>query len=99
MLIADSQVHIWAASTPERPWPKSITPHRPVPFSAEDLSREMEAAGVHRAIIVPPTWEGLRNDVGLAAAQRYPDRFAVMGRLDVSAPGARAQIANWLKQP
>jgi len=99
MLIADSQVHIWAASTPERPWPKSITPHRPVPFSAEDLSREMETAGVHRAIIVPPTWEGLRNDVALAAAQRYPDRFAVMGRLDVNAPGAREQITNWLKQP
>src|SRR5262245_45425678 len=100
MLIADSQVHIWAASTPERPWPqKSITPHRPVPFSAEDLLHEMEAAGVDRAVIVPPTWEGLRNDVALAAAQRYPQRFAVMGRLDVSTPGAREQFANWLKPP
>jgi hypothetical protein len=41
MLIADTQVHIWAAETPERPWPKGHhDPHRPVPFSKVDLFRE-----------------------------------------------------------
>jgi L-fuconolactonase len=28
MLIADAQVHIWAANTPERPWPARAEPHR-----------------------------------------------------------------------
>ena len=40
----------------------------------------MAAAGVDRAVIVPPSWEGDRNDLALAAAQAHPDKFAVMGR-------------------
>lgn len=98
MLIVDAQVHIWAASTPERPWPARHAPHRPVPFSAEDLIKEMDGAGVDAAIIVPPGWEGDRNDLGLAAAAKYPERFAVMGRLDPEAPDARQQLATWLDQ-
>jgi predicted TIM-barrel fold metal-dependent hydrolase len=98
MLVADAQVHIWAANTPERPWPvKSITPHRPEPFSKDDLLREMDAAGVDRVVIVPPTWEGGRNDVGLQAAQAHPQRLAVMGRIDVGAPDAKSRIAHWLE--
>ena len=99
MLIVDSQVHIWAASTPERPWPARHGPHRPVPFSKDDLLAEMNAAGVDRAVIVPPSWEGERNDLGLEAARLHPDRFAVMGRLDAESPGARDAIANWRAQP
>ena len=38
MLIVDAQVHIWGANTPERPWPIGRTePHRPQPFSKDDL--------------------------------------------------------------
>src|SRR5687767_6798150 len=91
MLIADSQVHIWAASTPERPWPARHSPHRPEPLTKDDVLREMDAAGVQRAVLVPPTWEGERNDVVLEAARLHPDRFAVMGRLNMDAPGARGQ--------
>jgi uncharacterized protein YyaL (SSP411 family) len=80
--IVDAQVHIWAESTPERPWPARHAPHRPVPITAESLLADMAEAGVQRAVLVPPSWEGERNDVCLAAAQAYPDRFAVMGRLD-----------------
>lgn len=97
--IVDSQVHIWAANTPQRPWPpRRQEPHRPVPFSKDDLLREMDAAGVDRVVIVPPGWEGERNDVGLEAARLHPDRFAVMGRIDAEAPGARGFIANWRRQ-
>ena len=99
MLIVDGQVHIWAASTPERPWPARHAPHRPVPLGAEDCLKEMAAAGVDRAILVPPSWEGERNDLVIDAARRYPDKFAVMGRLDAEAPDATAQIATWKQQP
>lgn len=100
MLITDAQVHIWAADTPARPWPKSgrSTPHRPEPLSAESLLREMDAAGVYRAVIVPPSWEGDRNDLALAACQAHPGRFAVMGRLDLL-PADPAILANWRSQP
>ena len=81
MLIVDAQVHTWAASTPERPWSQGGEPHRTVPFSTDELLVEMDAAGVDRAVLVPPGWEGGRNDLALAAAQAHPDRFAVMGRI------------------
>jgi L-fuconolactonase len=106
MLIVDSQVHIWGADTPERPWPvppaglKAVPVHNNgVPFTKDFLLAEMNKADVDRIIIVPPSWEGDRNDLALEAAQQHPDRFAVMGRLDITAPDAREQIRGWLKQP
>jgi len=87
-------VHIWAADTPERPWPpgEAARAHTPTPLTAESLLEKMDAAGVTRAVLVPPSWEGDRNDVVLAAAQRYPDRFAVMGRISLEAPESRAEF-------
>ena len=99
MLIVDSQVHIWGANTPERPWPKRSNPHRAEPFGADELLGAMNAAGVDRVAIVPPSWEGDRNDLALAAAQAHPNRFAVMGRLDPQSPASRGMLATWRKQP
>jgi predicted TIM-barrel fold metal-dependent hydrolase len=59
----------------------------------------MDGAGVNACVLVPPSWEGERNDVCLAAAREHPKRFAVMGRLDPDAPESRAKIATWRKQP
>jgi len=99
MFIADSQVHIWAPNSPERPWlSKPITP-RKVPLGAGELLREMDAAGVSRAVLVPPGFDGVRNDLVLEAARLYPDRFGAMGRLDIEAPDARDLIAKWCRQP
>ena len=99
MLIADAQVHIWGANTPERPWPARLEAHRERPIGHEEMLTAMDAAGVDRAIIVPPSWEGDRNDLGLGAAQKHPTRFAVMGRLDTDAPGAREAVKAWRSQP
>ena len=100
MLIVDAQVHIWGADTPERPWPARgrSRPHRPQPFSKDDLLREMDAAGVARVVIVPPSWEGDRNDLALEAARLHPDRFAVMGRPPL-APAERHLLDHWREQP
>jgi predicted TIM-barrel fold metal-dependent hydrolase len=92
-------VHIWAADTPERPWPKRHAPHRPEPLGKDELLREMDEAGVNRVVIVPPSWEGDRNDLGLAAAAAHPDRYAVMGRLDPLDPKSRGRVLEWRKQP
>jgi L-fuconolactonase len=98
--IVDAQVHIWGADTPERPWPQGhIEPHRPAPFSMHDLLQEMNTAGVHRAVIVPPMWEGDRNDLALDAARLHPERFAVMGRIEMSTPSSRGLLATWRQQP
>ena len=101
MLIADSQVHIWAADTPERPWPpgRAHMAQKPYPFTKDMLLREMDAAGVRRVVLVPPSWEGDRNDLALEAARLHPDRFAVMGRLALERPESRALVAGWKTQP
>jgi L-fuconolactonase len=98
--IVDAQVHIWGANTPVRPWPgRETKPHRPEPLGQDELLKEMDAAGVRRVVIVPPSWEGDRNDLGLAAARLHPDRFAVMGRLAVELPESRGLIESWKRQP
>lgn len=103
-MIVDSQVHIWAADTPERPWPPIVDPtqsrpHKPQPITTADMLREMDAAGVNRALIAPPVWEGVRNDLALAAARDYPERFAVMGRVDLNNPASRDLLPTWKQQP
>jgi len=50
----------------------------------------MDLAGVRRIVIVPPSWEGDRNELALEAARLYPDRFAVMGRI-AGVPPRRGQ--------
>ena len=99
-MIVDAQIHIWGADSPLRPWPyPDKAPHRPVPFTADDALREMDAAGVDAAILVPPGWEGERNDLALQAVRSHPSRFAAMGMFDAMAPSARDTLALWRNEP
>lgn len=98
MLIADSQVHVWGANTPERPWPGRAHAQREIPLGHEELLREMDAAGVSRVVIVPPSWEGDRNDLARAAVKAHPTRFAIMGRFNPEAPDAKQVIQGWRNQ-
>ncbi len=100
MKITDAQVHIWAKNSPERPWPQHgrAKPHRDTAFSHDDLLREMDEAGVARAIIVPPSWEGERNDLALDACRKHPDRFAIMGRIAPD-PANLPALETWRNQP
>ncbi len=99
--IIDAQIHVWGANTPDRPWPEGgdLLTHRDVPFGADEVVERMDAAGVSRAVLVPPSWEGDRNDVALDAANRYPDRFAVMGRIDLAAGPEATRLEDWRSVP
>ena len=99
MMIIDSGLHIWRASTPERPWMPGRTAHLPEPISYENLRGRMKEAGVDRAILIPPSWEGDSSDYSLEASARYPDRFAVMGRIPIDKPEGRQMIETWKEQP
>jgi predicted TIM-barrel fold metal-dependent hydrolase len=101
MLIADAQVHIWGADTPDRPWPpgRAAQAHKPYPVTRERVLAGMREAGVDRVVVVPPSWEGDRNDLALEAARLHPDRFAVMGRLPLEQPESRGRVASWKAQP
>jgi L-fuconolactonase len=100
MNIIDAQVHIWKKESPERPYitEDASKPHRPIPLGYEDLMHEMSKAGVDRVVLVPPSWEGYRNDYALEAARKYPDRFAVMGKVSLNDPASKALVPKWLEQ-
>jgi predicted TIM-barrel fold metal-dependent hydrolase len=103
LLIVDSQVHIWGPDTPDRRWPPPAhglkpAPHREVPITAATLLEDMRSAGVDRAILVPPSWEGDRNDIVLEAAKTHPDRFRFAARYDLADPSAEEWISRWRSQ-
>ncbi|MDX3907808.1 MAG: amidohydrolase family protein [Pigmentiphaga sp.] len=101
MLIVDAQVHIWAADRPDRPWPpgEAHRAHRPEPLSAEKLLEEMAEAGVHRAVLIPPSWEGDRNDLVLDASRRFPDRFGAFCRVPLDETAGREELAALATAP
>jgi predicted TIM-barrel fold metal-dependent hydrolase len=98
-LIVDSQIHLWPANTPERPWVPGAKPQLPEPFTFERLVPMMDEAGVERVVIVPPTLEGERLDYAQEGVKRYPGRFAIMARIDLDKPDRAAKLATWREQP
>ncbi|HEX4411279.1 MAG TPA: amidohydrolase family protein [Xanthobacteraceae bacterium] len=98
MLVVDSAVHIWLPEGPDRKWMPGRKAHLPEPITYEKLSAMMSDASVSSALLVPPSWEGDRNDYSLEAAQKYPNRFGVMGRFAINKPEDRAGLETWRAQ-
>jgi L-fuconolactonase len=102
MLIVDSQVHVWEPEPPNDPWPEGAqeraATHRP-PISPEMLLSEMDEAGVHRAVLVPPFFQGYRNDYTIQAAKDHPDRFRVLPRLDPRAADGPGEVRALMDEP
>src|SRR3954467_667025 len=97
--IVDEQVHLWKAESDDWKWVPGMKPQMPEPFTIEKLVPLMDQAGVDRAVIVPPSWPGDRNDYGLEAAKRYPNRFGVMGRIALKNRQSAALLPKWKEQP
>src|SRR4029077_13645111 len=98
-MIVDAQVHLWKAITRGLPWLPNRVAQLPEPFLIEQLVPTMDEAGVDGAVIVPPSWEGDRNEYALEAVRRSPARFAVMARIAVNDPNSAKLLADWNKQP
>ena len=100
MEVVDAQVHVWPREAPDRPWiPTAASFSHGEEFTVESLLAQMDQAGVDAAILVPPSFEGDRNDYCLKAAMEWPERFAVMGRVTVPDQGAQGSLATWRDQP
>ncbi|WP_405970526.1 amidohydrolase [Streptomyces sp. NBC_00988] len=99
-MITDTQVHLWESDRPDRPWPKGprATAQRPVPLEPPEFLPMMDAAGVDRAVIVPPIWAGDGNESAIGFSAEHPDRLAVMGRFDLWHPD-RSRLSSWREQP
>jgi predicted TIM-barrel fold metal-dependent hydrolase len=97
MEIIDSQVHIWPADRPDRRLDEKARSRSP--YSYQTLLADMDAAGVDRAILVPPSFDDDRNDYALEAANKHPTRFAVTGRISLQKATDRGLLASWKSQP
>ncbi len=99
-MIVDCQVHLWTEESPKRPWPSwgRAVSHLEEAMTYPRMLTLMDEAGVDRAIIVPPSWEGDRIDYAMEAAVKHPDRFAVMGRIALDDPESRQQLPAWKSQ-
>lgn len=98
MMIADAQVHIWTSVDPN-----SLNKQRYPAYSKDEVLKEMDAAGVDRVVLVPPSWEIVdspdnRNIPSLEAARLHPDRFTVAGLMSFEHPKSPALIEGWLKR-
>src|SRR6201997_375107 len=96
MKIVDAQVHIWSQTVVPTPGL-----HRKVErFTAEELLKEMEEAGVDAALIHPPAgWDPNANAVAIEAGKRHPGRFAIMGNFPLQNPDNRKLVHGWRDQP
>jgi predicted TIM-barrel fold metal-dependent hydrolase len=98
-MIVDAQIHLWKAESDDWKWLPNAKPQLPDPFTIERALPLMDEAGVERAVIVPPSWHGDRNDYALEAVRHYPNRFAVMGRIALQDPKSAALLPEWKSQP
>ncbi len=98
-MIVDAQIHLWKAESEDWRWVPGLQPQLPEPFTIERAISMMDEAGVDRAVIVPPSWPGDRNDYALEAVKRYPTRFRVMGKVPLQDPESLDLLPKWKEQP
>lgn len=104
--IIDAQVHLFAEDTPQYPWDPAVLADPGLAAmrarfrghlaqaSIEAMLALMDSEGVHGALVVSPSIYGYDSSYSLAAWERHPDRFRVVGRVD----SARADVAEVLAQ-
>lgn len=98
--IIDAQIHVWKASTPQRPWPAdAIEPQREIPLEVPEVSAVLDAAGVSGALLLAPTWEGSRNDYVLETAAADPIRYGALCRFATGDPEQVEQLESWREVP
>lgn len=92
----DSQVHAYAANTPDRPW--SGVPNWPTHVTGDEMVAAMDTVGVDGAILVS-AFSIYEYDASYAVEVRnaYPGRFALVKPFDPSDPAVADDIAEWKK--
>ncbi|NNN29143.1 amidohydrolase family protein [Streptomyces sp. S3(2020)] len=92
MHIIDAQIHLWAG--------ESAPPHHwRAPYTVETALRDMDEAGVHRAVNCPAVWDADANDYAVEAAKQHPDRFATLGWFPLDETADESRVDAWLDKP
>jgi L-fuconolactonase len=99
--IIDSQLHIWGPDTDEWPWvdPSDEWTRIPLHVSCDAMIDEMDKVGVDGAVLVSLKIYGWDNRYALTAAERYVDRFRVVGRIDPFGSDPRGEVEVFGEHP
>ena len=98
MTIIDSQVHVYAANTPERPW--HSVPNWPEHVTGDEMVAAMDAVGVDGAIFIS-AFSMYQYDASYAVQvqQAHPSRFALVKPVNPDDPAVADVIADWKATP
>jgi L-fuconolactonase len=97
-LIIDSQVHAYAANTPERPWHN--VPNWPAHVTGDEMVAAMDKVGVAGAIYISPISMYQYDASYAVSVQRaHSDRFALVKPVNPDDPAVADVIAEWKKTP
>ena len=98
MTTIDSQVHAYAANTPDRPW--DSLPNWPDHVTGPEMVAAMDSVGVDGAILVS-AFSLYRYNASYAVEVRnaYPGRFGLVKPVDPSDPAVAEVIAAWKQTP
>jgi hypothetical protein len=58
----------------------------------------MAKAQIDAAIIQPPAWDSDANQIAIAAAKLYPQRFGILGNFSLQVPNGIEVLHQWKKQ-
>ena len=92
MQIVDAHIHLWAGGKPR-------SAHRQQPYSKYEALSDMDAAGIHAAVIQPPAWDPDSHEIALDAARSHPERFAILGNFPLDAPHGEQTLRTWKSLP
>ena len=94
MTVIDSQVHAYAADTPDRPW--AGTPNWPAHVTGDEMVAAMNAVGVDGAILVSAySIYGYDASYAVEVRNAHPGRFALVKPIDPADPAVAETIAAW----
>src|ERR1700686_3392264 len=97
-MVIDSQVHAYAANTPERPWFR--VPNWPAHVTGDEMVAAMDKLGIDGAIYISPFSMSRYDGSDAVEVQRpHPGRFAIVKPVAPDDPAVADVIADWKKIP
>jgi predicted TIM-barrel fold metal-dependent hydrolase len=98
MTIIDSQVHVYEANTPKRPW--HSVPNWPDHVTGDEMVAAMDKVGVDGAIFIS-AFSMYQYDGSYATeVQRaHPGKFGIVKPVDPDNPAVAEVVADWKKTP
>lgn len=94
-MIIDTHAHVWSEEHSRSEGAAGKTSKYP---TVEELSRNMNEAGVDKAVIVRPTGEVRGNEYVAECLRRFPGKFAAIALVDAKSPDAPDELERLVRE-